>query len=295
MITYIFPALAALCVGLLGLSMLFNPTQRRIGFANVSRRMWNSALVVAGSMVGTALIAGSLVMSDTSERALQDAAFAHLGEVDITARALKEVTFQVTPISPEMVETISLDALNEATDGQVDGVMAVVAGDLPVAKVDPDPSSPLGFRPVLAEPDVTVVGLNFSSLKEFGSTEPSLSSQAAPASGQAYVSQSLSEELELDPGDDFAVYYQNEPTIYQVARVLEDDGISGFRIDPEGSTGTVLLSLGDAQGLMDLGENDVNAVWISNAGGVVEGDVATESVAEATVDQLKDAGPHVEW
>jgi len=103
MITYIFPALAALCVGLLGLSMLFNPTQRRIGFANVSRRMWNSALVVTGSMVGAVLIAGCLVMSDTSERALQDGTFAHLSEVDITARALKQVTFQITSISPRML------------------------------------------------------------------------------------------------------------------------------------------------------------------------------------------------
>jgi putative ABC transport system permease protein len=70
MISNIVLALAALCVVLLGVSMLFTPIQRSIGFANVSRRKWNSALVVAGSMVGTALIAGSLVMSDTSERAM---------------------------------------------------------------------------------------------------------------------------------------------------------------------------------------------------------------------------------
>ena len=101
MFTYIVLALAALCIGLLGLSMLFNPLQRSIGFANVSRRKWNSALVVAGSMVGTALIAGSLVMADTSERALQDAAFSHLGEIDITVRALEPVTFELAAITPE--------------------------------------------------------------------------------------------------------------------------------------------------------------------------------------------------
>ena len=86
-------------------------------------------------MVGTALIAGSLVMADTSERTLQNAAFAHLGEIDITVRARKPVTFEISPITPEMIETVSLDALYEATDGQVDGVMTAVERDLPVTKV----------------------------------------------------------------------------------------------------------------------------------------------------------------
>ena len=295
MFTYIVLTLAALCTGLLGLSMLFNPIQRGIGLANVARRKWNSALVVAGSMVGTALIAGSLVMADTSERTLQDAAFAHLGEIDITIRGLTPVTFEVAPITPEMVETVSLDALNAATDGQVDGVLTAVESDLPVVKVEPDPSAPLGFRPVLAEPEVTVVGLDFSSLKDFGSSQPSLSSQPTLVSGQAYVSQSLSKELELEPGDDIAVYYRNQPSVYRVSQVLEDDGISGRRIDQDDSTGTVLLSMSDAQRLMGLESDQVNAVLISNVGGIIEGNAATESVEKATRDLLEEAWPETEW
>ena len=295
MVTYIILGLAALCVVLLVLSMLFTPVQRSIGFANVTRHKWNSALVVAGSMVGTALIAGSLVMVDTSERALQDAAFAHLGEIDITVRALKEVTFQIDPLTPEMVATISLDALNEATEGQEDGVMTAVERDLPVVKVETEPNSPLGFRPVLAEPEVTVLGLDFASLKDFGSSESPLAALAPPVSGQAYVSLSLADELELAAGDDIAVYYQNEPSIYRVAQVLEDDGISGRRIDQDDSTGTVLLSLSDSQSLMELESDQVNAVLISNVGGVIEGDDSTDSVEEATRDLLEDAWPDTVW
>ena len=295
MLTYIVFALAALCVGLLGLSMLFNPIQRSIGLANVSRRKWNSALVVAGSMVGTALIAGSLVMSDTSERALQDAAFSHLGEIDIAVRAFEPVTFQTAPITPEIVLTVSLDALNGAAGGQVDGVLPIVGDELPVVKVELDSSSPEGFRPVLAEPEVTVVGMDFSSLRRFGSTEPSLSSQPAPASGQAYVSQSLADELELEPGDDIAVYHRNLPSIFRVATVLEDDGISGYRIDQDDSTGTVLLSLSDARALMDLEESEVNTILISNVGGVIAGAEPSESVQKAARDLLEDAWPEFEW
>ena len=295
MVTYVVLGLAALCVVLMGLSMLFNPIQRSVGFASVSRRKWNSALVVAGSMVGTALIAGSLVMSDTSERALQNAAFAHLGEIDVTVRAFDRVTHEIAPLTSEMVETITLGALNEATAGQVDGVMTAVERDLPVVKVEPDSNSPLGFRPVLAEPEVTVVGLDFPSLKDFGGTKASLSSQPSPVSGQAYVSKSLAKELELAPGNDIAVFFQNQPALYRVVSVLEDDGISGRRIDPDDSTGTVLLSISDAQRLMGLEESEVNAVLISNVGGVVEGNAATESVEKATRDLLEDAWPGPVW
>jgi putative ABC transport system permease protein len=295
MISNIVLALAAFCVVSLGLSMLFSPIQRGIGFANVSRRKWNSALVVAGSMVGTALIAGSLVMSDTSERAMQDAAFAHLGEIDLTVRALKPVTFEISPLTPEMVATISLDALNKATNGRVDGVMTAVERDLPVVKIESDPNSPLGFRPVLAEPEVTVVGLDFSALKDFGSSEPPLSSQPMLVSGQAYVSESLAKELELAAGDDIAVYYQNQPSVYKVAEVLKDDGIAGLRIDQDDSTGTVLLSLPDAQKLMELERDEVNAVLISNIGGVIEGNLASDDVQKAASDLLEKAWPDQQW
>ena len=295
MITYIVFGLAALCVVLMGLSMLFSPTQRNIGFANVSRRMWNSALVVAGSMVGTALIAGSLVMSDTSERALQDGAFAHLGEVDITVRAVDPTTFEIAPITTEMVRTVALEALVAATDGQVDGVMVAVERDLPVVKVELDPDSSRGFRPILAEPEVTVVGLDFSSLKGFGSRAPSLSSRPTPASGQAYASRSLARELELDSGDSIAVFYKNQPSLFRIAQVIEDHGISGLRIDQDDSTGTVLLSLDAAQRLMELDENEVNAVLISNVGGVIEGNSPTESVEKASRDLLEEAWPDLDW
>ena len=173
--------------------------------------------------------------------------------------------------------------------------MIAVERDLPVVKVEQEPSSPLGFRPVLAEPEVTVVGLDFSSLKEFGSIEPSLSSLTAPADGQVYVSRSLSKELELEPGDEIAIYYENQPSIYRVARVLEDDGISGRRIDQDDSTGTVLLSLSDAQRLMGLESDQVNAILISNIGGVIEGDSATKSVDKATRALLEDAWPDLFW
>ena len=77
--------------------------------------------------------------------------------------------------------------------------------------------------------------------------------------------------------------------------MLEDDGIAGVRIDQDDSTGTVLLSLSDAQRLMELTEDEVNAVLISNVGGVIKGNAATDAVEKATSDLLEEAWPDVAW
>ena len=126
-------------------------------------------------------------MADTSERTFQDAAFAHLGEIDITVRVHNPQTFEILPITPEIVAAVSFQALIDATNGLVDGLVTAVERDLPVTKVKSDPDSPLGFRPVLAEPEVSVVGLDLFSLKDArrGNRKRPVADRAAPAPASA--------------------------------------------------------------------------------------------------------------
>src|SRR3712207_9271601 len=63
-------------------SMLRQPALRRLGLRNLTRRKWNTVLVVVGSMVGTALISGSLVLNDSTGRFQEDEARQTLGEID---------------------------------------------------------------------------------------------------------------------------------------------------------------------------------------------------------------------
>jgi putative ABC transport system permease protein len=293
--TGIIFGLSILITGFLAISLARNPVQRSIGFANVSRRKWSSALIVAGSMVGTALIAGSLVLSDSFDRFLQNVAFDHLGEVDVTVRNLDATTFEVLPMSPAMVDAISREALDDATAGQIDGVLGAIERGLPVAKVVPDAAVESGFRPVLAEPEVTVVGLDFTSLAGFGSTPSSLADHPTPDAGRAYVSESLARELELVVGDSIAVFYNNAPSVFEISKIVKDDGIAGLRIDQGDSTGTVLLSLSDARKLVELDEGEVDAVLISNVGGVIDGALATGAVTEAAQELLDAGWPEFVW
>ena len=53
--------------------------------------------------------------------------------------------------------------------------------------------------------------------------------------------------------------------------------------------------MSDAQRLMGLEQSEVNAVLISNAGGVIEGADATDPVAKASRTLLEDAWPDITW
>src|SRR3954468_3573809 len=64
------------------LSMLQRPALRRLGLRNLTRRKWNTVLIVVGSMVGTALISGSLVLNDSTGRFQENEARKSLGEID---------------------------------------------------------------------------------------------------------------------------------------------------------------------------------------------------------------------
>lgn len=69
-ITAVVAALALAVTFLVAVSMLRHPVLRRMSMRNFGRRKGNTVLVILGSMVGTAMIAGSLVLNDSVERAM---------------------------------------------------------------------------------------------------------------------------------------------------------------------------------------------------------------------------------
>ena len=136
-------ALAGLSIALVAGSLWGNPVLRRISFRNINRKKGSALLVVVGSMVGTALIAGSLVIGDTSERLSRDMAYRHLGEVDevvtlATSEAGRPAYFDRTAAR----EVVSVERTNERTRKAkgadlVDGLMTVIVEEAPVQKIDP--------------------------------------------------------------------------------------------------------------------------------------------------------------
>ena len=84
-----YPDLTPFLVGLGGAGLLLTvvlavrgPLTRRLALRQVSRRRAEAALVVAGSVLGTAIIVGSLVVGDTLDQSFKQTAYRELGVVD---------------------------------------------------------------------------------------------------------------------------------------------------------------------------------------------------------------------
>ena len=84
-----YPNLTPFLVGLGGAALLVTvvlavggPLTRRLALRQVNRRRAEAALVVAGSVLGTAIIVGSLVVGDTLDRSFRQDAYRYLGMVD---------------------------------------------------------------------------------------------------------------------------------------------------------------------------------------------------------------------
>src|SRR2546423_26331 len=63
------------------------PVLRRLAVRNASRRPRETALVLLGSLLGTAIITGSLIVGDTLNASIRRSAFTQLGPVDETVAA----------------------------------------------------------------------------------------------------------------------------------------------------------------------------------------------------------------
>ena len=84
-----YPNLTPFLVGLGGAALVAAlviavsaPLTRRLALRQLNRRRAEAALVVAGSVLGTAIIVGSLVVGDTLDRSFKQNAYRYLGVVD---------------------------------------------------------------------------------------------------------------------------------------------------------------------------------------------------------------------
>src|SRR5215211_4835751 len=84
-----YPNLTPYLVGLVAVALagtlvisLRHGVLRRLALRQIARRRGEAALVVAGSVLGTAIIVGSLVVGDTFNSSIERQATAALGPVD---------------------------------------------------------------------------------------------------------------------------------------------------------------------------------------------------------------------
>src|ERR671914_942916 len=254
-----YPNLTPFLVGLGGAGLLVavalalqGPLARRLALRQVNRRRGEAALVVAGSVLGTAIIVGSLVVGDTLDQSFKQNAYRYLGVVD-------EVVSSPDPAKGEAAAR-RLEPLRG--DPAIDGLLSVRRHGAAVVS---------GGK---GEPQATVLELDFADAASFEGPGSALAGPA-PGQGRVVLSDTLATALDARAGDRLTFHLYGRPLTLEVARVVPARGLAGFAehgafVEP-GTLGWVAGPVGGRAGPETL-------TLVSNTGGVEGGAAARDQV-----------------
>jgi len=256
-----------LLVGAVFAAVLFvalsQPMLRRLGFRDATRRPRETALVIAGSLLGTALITGSFIVGDTLDSSIRAAVRNQLGPID-------EIVVVGDPSSAARVER----AIAELNDPRIDGVLSLVT-------VEASFSSEASGRP-RAEPDGRLLELDFGEGRSFGS-DPEITGieGETPSGDEVVLGLDLAERLGVELGDTVTAFLYGRELSLEVAAILPRLGVAGFWRGFESTSTNAFVAPGTIAGLATGAPEGArppeSIVMISNEGGVEEGgDLSTE-------------------
>ncbi|GMU78027.1 MAG: ABC transporter [Acidimicrobiia bacterium] len=258
------------------------PVQRRIALRNATRRPIESLLVIAGTLLGTAIITGSLIVGDTIDRSIRASAYEQLGPVDLT------VTVSGTDEGRALEQ-----ALTGFQHPEVDGVLELSTAS----------ATAVGGDPPRIRPRAQIVETDFSAARAFGDdAEITGIHGPTPRAGRAAISRDLADHLGIGSGDDLTVHAYGQAEPLTVERVLPREGVAGFWPATAGrrsynvfvAPGTIdrLYAAAPAAdpGTGSAVEPPSTVVAVSNRGGVERGVEHTRVVRHALERTLSAAG-----
>jgi putative ABC transport system permease protein len=251
------------------------PTFRRLALRNANRRKGEAALVVIGSLLGTAIITASMVVGDTITASLSDIARTRLGPVDEVVEVL----------DPALLDDVEAALATDVPEG-IDGTMSVLAA--PAAAANDDADHPR------AAPAASLLELDFDAARGFGD-DPGITgfedAGPTPSGDEAVINERLAARLDLGVGDVIRVFSYGYAVPLRVRDVVPEMGVAGYAAETSGAgldTGTA-APIFVAPGTLDplFGSSLVpgarppaGQVLVSNEGGVFDSLDAGRSVAE---------------
>ncbi|MBW3610222.1 MAG: ABC transporter permease [Actinobacteria bacterium] len=252
------------------------PVLRRLALRNAARRPRETALVVLGSLLGTSIITGSMVVGDTLDASLRQGAQTKLGPVDELVS---------TSSATEQGElTVALQALDDDSEA-IDGVLALTTLPAAVAVLGPDGEA------LRAEPTATVVEVDFGAARAFGGDPAATGIEGpTPAPGRTVVGEDLAEELGVGGGATIVVYAFARQLELAVDRVVAQRGIAGFSPGFGSRSPNLFVAPGTLAELAQAAPAEAappsTLVAVSNRGGPLEGADATEEATAAITAHL---------
>jgi putative ABC transport system permease protein len=260
-------------VALLSLPFLYiivrKPILRRLALRNATRRPRETALVILGSLLGTAIMTGSYVVGDTFNASIRRTAHEQLGPIDEIVSA--------NGIAAGPVLSAKLAGLRSP---DVDGVLAATIASASAATAE-------ATTPVRAAPKAQLVETDFTAARDFGGDARATGiSGPTPGPGEAAIGKDLARTLHVGVGDDIRAFAYGSTVPLRVVRVLPKTGVAGFWSGDETTSNNIFVQPGTIARIAPLAEGSarrgtappVSMVFVSNKGGVEAGAARTNTV-----------------
>ena len=271
-------------LAVIGFMALRNRVMLKMALRNIPRRKTQSALIVAGIMISTLIMAASFGTGDTLTFSIRKAVVDGLGTIDefvLSARAGENDQFGGAAYVPMQRFTELQREL--AGNDDIDGLAAGLAEIAPT----------VNDRTSLSEGRMQIAGVDPDTLQGFGGFQLEDGGDVRMEElgrNEVFINSGAAEDLEAIPGDTLTVYVYGEPVAMTVKGVVSGSG-------PVGTEPTLLLHLDKAQELFGR-EGFINSIVVSNRGDEYGGAELSEEVTKTlrvlftdreAAGQLKDA------
>jgi putative ABC transport system permease protein len=270
-------------LGALGLLAARNRIFLKLALRNVPRRRGRSALIVAGLMLGTAIIAAALATGDTMSHTIRSSVVTSLGQTDelvsvkgtdVESNAIGDST-RVAYFKEEIASSVRhVAGRSPLVDGVAPAIIeAIAVQDITTQQNEPrvtmfasDPEALAGFGEIRADGKTV-------SLSELGRSEVFLNGDAA-------------DDLAASEGDRVTVFVGDKAVPFRVRAIIEFDGA--------GTDGAALLvPLATAQMLLGV-PGLVEHLLISNRGDEFSGVSLSDEVVHSMKPMLSGYGLEID-
>ena len=260
--------LLLLFVGLVCLGILVWAGRRRfplrIGLGNFFRRKTQVAIVVAGLLIGTAIISSSYVIQSTFDYTIRSAVFRNLDHID-------ELVFVATPDGRRSSFSISVFDELDANRGDMPNVDGLAPRyQLPVSVVNNDSG--------LFEPSANAIGFDPAlDLGAFVRPDGSAWDGSGLAFGEVILNRKLADAIEAGVSDRVVVFVGTAngtlPIPATIGAIVQDAGRGAFN-----DAANLFVPLGVLQAV--LGQpGTINLIAVSNRGGITDGYLVSDDAA----------------
>ena len=241
-------------------------------------------LIVIGLMLSTLIVASALGVGDTLDTSVRGFAWNQLGEIDQVIVTSDRGNTSATSGNFFPEAKVAVVDSKVSTVPEVDGILPVLSST--VSAINPQTQ--------LANSQVFITGLDASRLDPFGGltgTDGKAIDLASVPVGSVVISKNLAEDLKLAVGDTFTAYVSGQPAQFTVAAIAKNSALLGFGSNPDGSTNNsaFAMPLPAAQTLLNHG-GEINAIYLTQVGGVEQSRKAVESVHDKIVPLLDGTG-----